>query len=78
MRLNAEFAAYARQHPRLLINDIHYLSAQLGLDEWQGRTYWYNFHMAVSPTGTIALAQSVAALREICLRKIQEMSRPRP
>ena len=36
MRLNAEFAAYARQHPRLLINDIHYLSAQLGLDEWQG------------------------------------------
>ncbi len=30
MRLNAEFAAYARQHPQLLINDIHYLSAKLG------------------------------------------------
>lgn len=62
MRLNAEFAAYARQHPQLVINDIHYLSAQLGLGEWQGRTYWYNFHMAVSPAGTIGLAQSVAAL----------------
>ena len=62
MRLNAEFAAHARQHPWLLINDIHYLCAQVGLDEWQGRTYWYNFHMAVSPAGTIALAQSVAAL----------------
>ena len=62
MRLNAEFAAYARQHPRLLVNDILYLSAQLGLDEWHGRTYWYNFRMAVSPTGTVAVAQSVAAL----------------
>lgn len=62
MRLNAEFAAYARQDPKLLVNDIHYLSAQIGLDEWHGRTYWYNFRMAVSPAGTIALAQSVAAL----------------
>ena len=62
MRLNAEFAAYARQHPRLLINDVLYLSAQLGLNEWHGYTYWYNFHMAVSPTATVALAQSVAAI----------------
>ncbi len=62
MRMNAEFAAYARQHPGLLINDIHYLSAQLGLEEWHGHTYWYNFHMAVSPTATVALAQSVAAI----------------
>ena len=62
MRMNAEFAAYARQHPRLLINDIHYLCAQLGLDEWHGQTYWYNFHMAVSPAATVALAQSVAGI----------------
>ncbi len=62
MRMNAEFAAHARQHPGLLINDIHYLSAQLGLEEWHGHTYWYNFHMAVSPKATVALAQSVAAI----------------
>ena len=62
MRLNAEFAAYARKHPWLLVNDIHYLSAKLGLDEWHGRTYWYNYHMAVSPSGTVALAHNVAAL----------------
>jgi FkbH-like protein len=62
MRLNAEFAAYARQHPRFLINDIHYLSAQLGLGVWHGRTYWYNFHLAVSPTATVALAQNLAAI----------------
>jgi FkbH-like protein len=62
LRLNAEFAAYARQHPHLVINDIHYLSAKLGLDEWHGRAYWYNFRMAVSPSGSVALAQNVAAL----------------
>jgi FkbH-like protein len=62
MRLNAEFAAYARKHSRFFINDILYLSAQVGLAEWHGHTYWYNFHMAVSPTATVALAQSVAAI----------------
>ena len=30
LRLNAEFARYARTHSRFLINDIHYLSAQVG------------------------------------------------
>ena len=62
MRLNAEFAAYAGQHPRLLINDIHYLSAQVGLAEWHSHAYWYNFHMAVSPAATVALAQNVAGI----------------
>jgi FkbH-like protein len=62
MRLNAEFAAYARKHSRFLINDIHYLSAQVGLNEWHGSTYWYSFHMAVSPAATVSLAQNVAAI----------------
>ena len=61
MRLNAEMAAYARRHPNFLINDIHYLSAQVGLDKWCGPTYWYSFHMAVSPAATVTLAQNVAA-----------------
>ncbi|MDP1533094.1 MAG: hypothetical protein Q8L92_05875, partial [Rubrivivax sp.] len=32
--LNARFAAAARQRPNLQLNDIHYLSAGLGLDSW--------------------------------------------
>ena len=62
LRLNAEFASYARKHSGFLINDILYLSAQVGLDAWFDHTYWYNFHMAVSPTATVALAQNVAAI----------------
>jgi FkbH-like protein len=62
MRLNAEFATYARNHSRFLINDILYLCAQEGLDAWYGHTYWYNFRMAVTPMATVALAQNVAAI----------------
>jgi len=62
LRLNAEFASYARAHSRLLVNDIHYLCAQVGLSQWFSHTYWYNFHMAVSPEGTVALAHNVAGI----------------
>jgi len=62
LRLNTDFANYAREHSRLLVNDIHYLSAQVGLVQWFSHTYWYNFHMAVSPEGTVALAHNVAGI----------------
>jgi len=62
LRLNAEFAKYARSHTKFLINDILYLSAQVGLTGWSGNSYWYSFHMAVSPTATVALGQNAAAI----------------
>ena len=62
LRLNAEFAVYARNHSRFLINDILYLSAQVGQAEWFRSNYWYSFHMAVSPTATVALAHNLAAI----------------
>jgi FkbH-like protein len=62
MRLNAEFANYARTHSRFLMNDILYLSAQVGLANWFKPSYWYNFHMALSPTATIAFAHNVAGI----------------
>jgi FkbH-like protein len=62
MRLNAEFAKYARNHSRFLINDILYLSAQVGQAAWFRNSYWYNFHMALSPAATVSLAHNVAAI----------------
>lgn len=61
-RLNDRFSKYARSHPRFLLNDILYLSAQVGLANWSDYRYWYQYHMAVSPTGTVTLAQNVAAI----------------
>jgi len=62
MRMNAEFGNYAHRQSRFFINDIHYLSAQVGLTAWFGNSYWYSFHMALSPTATVALACNVAAI----------------
>ena len=62
LRLNSEFAMYARTHSRFLINDILYLSSQMGLSTWEDDTYWYNFHMAMSPPATVALAHNVAGI----------------
>jgi len=62
LRLNAEFASYARSHSHLLISDIHYLASEMGLDTWAGSHYWYNFHMAISPAATLALARNLAGM----------------
>jgi FkbH-like protein len=62
LRLNAEFANYARKHSRFLINDILYLSAQAGLAAWHDDSYWYRFHMAVSPKATVGLGRNVAGM----------------
>lgn len=62
MRLNLEFARAARQNPKLVIQDIHYLSAQIGLDKWFDREYWFSYKMAVSHVGTVHLAHSLAKL----------------
>ena len=62
LRLNAEFATYARKHSHLLINDILYLSAQVGQADWFRQSYWYSFHMALGPTASVALGHNVAAI----------------
>ena len=62
LKLNAEFVSYAQNHTRFLINDILYLSAEVGLNNWLDYSYWYNFHMALSPTATVALARNVAGI----------------
>ena len=62
LALNAEFARYARSHSHFLINDILYLSAQMGQAAWFRQTYWYNFRMALSPAACAALGHNVAAI----------------
>jgi FkbH-like protein len=61
-RLNLEFARVAREAPKLIINDIHYLSARIGLDRWFDADYWFSYKMAVSHEGTVHLAHALAVL----------------
>jgi FkbH-like protein len=61
LRLNLEFARAARENPKLVISDIHHLSAQIGLDRWFEPDYWYSYKMAVSHHGTVYLAHALAS-----------------
>ena len=61
-RLNLEFSNAARQNPKLIINDINYLSFQVGLNQWYDPDYWYSYKMAVSPLGCIYLGHAIAKL----------------
>jgi FkbH-like protein len=60
--LNEAFAEYSAKHSRFLINDISYLCTEVGLANWFDASYWYNYHMAVSPTAAVAIGQNVAAI----------------
>lgn len=62
LRLNLEFARAARHHPGIIIHDIHYLSACIGLKQWFDQDYWFSYKMAVSHIGTVHLAHSLAKL----------------
>ena len=46
-RLNEKFNGYAREHEYFLIHDIHYLSAQYGLDKWSDSFYWHMYKYAL-------------------------------
>jgi FkbH-like protein len=61
-RLNLAFAEAARRNPKLVINDIHHLSARIGLDQWFDREYWFSYKMAVAPAANVHLAHQVAKL----------------
>jgi FkbH-like protein len=62
LRLNVEFARYARTHSHFLLNDLMYLSAHVGLTQWFDYSYWHNYHMALSPIATVAVSQNVATI----------------
>ena len=46
-RLNAKFAQYAFSHKDFFIQDIQYLSATYGLDEWSDPLYWHMYKYAL-------------------------------
>lgn len=65
-RLNALIADEARQRPYLVLNDVRYLSARVGLDNWYDPARWFGYKLATTPQGSAELAFSLSAL--ICAR----------
>ena len=46
-RLNEKFYQYAREHEGFYINDINYMSAAYGLDQWADPFYWHMYKYAM-------------------------------
>lgn len=47
-RLNMKLSEYAQGNIGFYINDINYLSAQIGLDNWEDNSLWYGYKYAIS------------------------------
>ena len=61
-RLNYEFACAAAGNSRLVIHDIHSLSAEVGLEKWYDANLWFSYKLAVTPFGCVLLGKSLANL----------------
>ncbi len=61
-QLNFRFAQYAKAKTGLLINDLSYLAACVGLAEWYEESYWFSYKLAVGPKANIFLADNVSKI----------------
>jgi FkbH-like protein len=62
MRLNEAFAEEAIRRPKLLIQDIHGISARIGLDNWFDWDRFFSYKILLKPAANHAVALSLNAL----------------
>ncbi len=58
--LNAKFADYAKDTPGFYINDIQYLSACIGLDNWYNESVYYAYKYTVNTPYIADLCHNIA------------------
>lgn len=59
-RLNLKMSEYALSEDGFYINDINYLSAEIGLKTWHDSFLWYNYKYALSFEAIPYLAQNIS------------------
>ena len=62
MQLNAAFAQEAAQRPRLLLQDVHGISARIGLKQWFDWDRYFSYKLLLTPEANLELARSLASL----------------
>lgn len=61
-RMNLKFAEYARTKTGILINDICYLAALVGLQDWYDESFWFSYKLAIGPRANVFLADNIAKI----------------
>ena len=59
-RLNFEFAQAAAGNPKLFIQDIQSLAADLGSEKWFDANYWFSYKLAATPYACVAIGSNLA------------------
>jgi len=62
LELNAAFAAAAEADPRLILQDVHSLSARIGLDRWFDWDRYFSYKILTTVDASVALARSLASI----------------
>ena len=62
LELNRQFAVEAANNPRLIIQDLAALSAQVGLKQWFDPERWFSYKSANTVEGSFAIANSVTSI----------------
>jgi len=59
-RLNLKFAEYAQTHDNFYINDINWLAADFGLEQWSDPFYWHMYKYAIAIPAIPRLAHNIS------------------
>ena len=60
IRLNLKFTEYAQTHENFFINDINWLSADFGLEQWSDPFYWHMYKYAIAIPAIPYLTHNIA------------------
>ena len=61
-RLNQRLIDISRRYPNVFINDVEFLSSQVGLSNWHSLNSWVNFGLPYSEPALIRLGSSLASI----------------
>ena len=62
LELNSAFARAAASNPRLLLQDVHSLSARIGLDHWFDWDRWFSYRILMTAEANLVTARSLASM----------------
>ena len=62
LELNRQFALEAGNNPRLIVQDLAALSAQLGLKQWFDPERWFNYKFAHTVEASFSIANSLTSI----------------
>ncbi len=60
--LNLQFAREAAKRPKLLLQDVHGLSARVGLSSWFDQDRWFSYKISTTVEGSLTIARSLASM----------------